>query len=78
MLTDVSIRNLKPKKARFEIWDEKLPSFGVRVNPTGTKTFVLLYRLNRHLKRYTIGRYPILTVREARLEAQRILRDVAH
>ena len=51
-LTDVKIRKMKPDVAkRFEVWDAKLPGFGVRVAPTGTKSFVLLYRQNGRARR---------------------------
>ena len=68
-------------KAAF-IWDAELRGFGVRVEPTGTKTFVLRYRV-RHLgptgpKRFfTIGRYGPLTVDQAREEAKKVLGAVS-
>jgi integrase len=48
-------------------WDRDLVGFGVQVRPSGTKTFILVYR-NRHgrVRRLTIGRYGRLTVDQAR------------
>ena len=51
-------------------WDS-LPGFGIRVSPGGTKTFVLV--VGKRRKRKTIGRYPILSLAEARTEAKRLL-----
>ena len=57
------------------VWDAELRGFGLRVEPTGTKTFVLRYRI-RHLgasgpKRFlTVGRYGPLTVDQAREHAK--------
>lgn len=78
-LTDVKIRKLKPQpNKRFEIWDAKFPGFGVRVAPSGTKSFVLMYRLHGKPKRMTIGRYPALSLSEARVLAQENLNKLAH
>ena len=41
VLTDLRVRKLQPDASkRVEIWDAKLPGFGVRVSPQGTKSFV--------------------------------------
>ena len=77
MLTDVRIRKLKPQTSRFEVWDTKLPGFGVRVSPSGTKSFVLMYRANGNKVRRTLGKYPVLALSDARKEAQSVLRDVS-
>ncbi len=70
-LTDVQLRNLKPDpKKRFEVWDGQLPGFGVRVASTGTKTFIFLYRLHGRARRMTFGRYPTLTLADARVQAR--------
>ena len=45
-LTDLFLRKLKSGEERIEVWDAKLPGFGVRVSPAGTKSFVLLYRFS--------------------------------
>jgi integrase len=39
-LTDEMIRALAPKAQRYAVWDGKLPGLGVRVTPTGAKTWV--------------------------------------
>ncbi|MGI9483787.1 MAG: Arm DNA-binding domain-containing protein, partial [Hyphomicrobiales bacterium] len=77
-LTDVKVRKLTPNpKTQFEVWDNKIPGFGVRVSPQGTKSFVLLYRMNGRPRRFTIGRYPALSLSDARKQANAALREVA-
>jgi hypothetical protein len=40
--SDVGLRGLAPPaKGQFEVWDNKLPAFGLRVSQGGTKTFIL-------------------------------------
>jgi integrase len=50
--------------------------FGVRVTASGTKSFIINYRIKRDEYRYTIGSYPdwsaLRAVREARILRQRI------
>ncbi len=69
-LTDLAIRKMAPDKAkRIEIWDTRLPGFGVRVFPSGIKSFVLVYRHDGRPRRMTIGRYPVIGLAEARAKA---------
>lgn len=53
----------------------ELPGFGVRVHPTGRKTFVLTFRVpgNPRPKRIVLGTYGVMTLEEARREARRRL-----
>jgi len=55
------------------VWDSSLPGFGVRVKPSGVKSYVLQYR-NRHgsTKRLTLGRVGQITLDQARKEAARL------
>ncbi|WP_425416969.1 tyrosine-type recombinase/integrase [Oricola indica] len=69
-LTDALVRNAKPEVDRqFEIWDGRVSGFGLRVSPSGTKAFVLVYRHAGRPKRMTLGRYPDLSLAEARSRA---------
>lgn len=72
----------EPKAERYHLWDLHLAGFGLRVEVSGTKTFVVRYRAGgggRTAPRrfVTIGRYDALTVNEARTQAKAILGAVA-
>jgi hypothetical protein len=43
-LTKEIVDREAPKTARYELWDGALPGLGLRVEPSGTKTFILRYR----------------------------------
>lgn len=78
MLTEIAVRKLTPRGSqRIELWDEKLPGFGVRVSPTGTKSFVLMYYASGRKRRLTLGRYPLVSLGEARRRALDALTRVA-
>ena len=71
-LTDLSIRSLKPpEQGQTTYWDTSLKGFGCRTSQGGTRSFVLMYGANRKLT--TIGRYPNISLSEARKAAKRIL-----
>jgi len=73
-LTDIAVRNLSaPPKASKVYHDDSITGFGVRVTAAGVKAFVLTYGANR--ERATIGRYPIISLQDARTEAKRILAE---
>ena len=56
-MTDVSIRKLKPKAQRYEVWEDGRTGLGVRVSPRNRKTFVFMYWLNGKARRMTLGVY---------------------
>jgi integrase len=71
-----------PKERPFFLWDGQLKGLGARVDPSGSKTFVLRYRPKgygaRGPKRFiTIGKFGVLTVDEARNLAREMLGAVA-
>jgi integrase len=61
---------------RYVLWDDELKGFGVRVYPTGLKSFVLNYRHNGRKRFMTIGQYGAITLDQARKEAKKYLVDV--
>lgn len=66
LLTDLSIKNLEVRDNQYEVFDRKAPGLTVRVSPGGTKAFVLIYRIGGRSRRYTLGRHPILSLKDAR------------
>lgn len=59
----------KAKTKAYRIHDTKLPGFTLRVQPSGVKSWVLLFQS----KTRTLGRYPTMTVVMAREKARRII-----
>ncbi len=77
-LTGQSIKALQSIDGRrTEYFDESLPGFGVRVSPSGHKSFCLFYRRGKRLRRFTLGRFPALSLAQARALARDALLEVA-
>ena len=71
-LSDIGLRSLvPPPSGTVDYWDEVIPSFGCRVSQGGAKTFIL----KLHNSRRAIGRYPVISLSEARTEAKRLLAE---
>ena len=47
-------------------WDRKLPGFGVRVYPSGSKSYLVQSRGPRGIRRVSLGRHGETTAEEAR------------
>lgn len=79
-LTKRLIDAMVPNEQRFVVWDIELKGFGVRVEPSGAKSFILRYRTGGRgsAKRFiTIGKYGVVTPEEARRSAREQLSLVA-
>ena len=75
--TDAYIRNLKPADARYDVYDASLAGFGLRVSPTGTKSWIVLSRNLNRKTRATLGRYPQLSLADTRQRAMTSLQMMA-
>jgi integrase len=73
-LTAASVERLKtPKAGQVEYYDRRLPSFGVRLSYQGSKSWFVMTRVDGKLMRVTLGRFPALSLAEAREEARRVV-----
>jgi len=77
-LTKRSVESLTPAAAPVVWYDDKLAGFGVRVMPSGRRSYFVQYR-NKHRRSrwFTIGAHGKVTADAARTMAQRILQTVA-
>ena len=81
-LTKRTVDALEPADKPWIAWDDKLVGFGCRVQPSGTKSFVVNYRAGdggrkAPNKRVVVGRYGRVTPDRARRLAQELLGRVA-
>jgi integrase len=75
-LTKRTIDATEPQVVEFFIWDESIPGFGVRVMPSGRKSFVVQYRAGRRPRRMSLGPSTVLTCDQARTRAITIIAAV--
>lgn len=77
-ITKLMVDAVELKSKRYEIWDGELSGFGLRISPSGNKTYILRYRPDgggrSAPKRFlTIGKHGILSPEQARAKAKKIL-----
>ena len=65
-LSDRAVVRLGAASSEFTVWDTRTTGLGVRVRPSGHKSFVLLDNRNGSSKRRTLGPVTHMTVKEAR------------
>lgn len=74
-LTDMAVKKLAhPAQGQVTYWDETTPGFGLRCSPK-SKSFVVMFGEKRRLK--TLGRYPALSLQDARREARLFLSEAS-
>ena len=80
IFNDAMVKAVKPQAGkRLEIPDPKVSGLVIRVTSTGVKTWAFRYRnaVNRQC-RVTLGRYPMISLADARLKAKQLMGDVAN
>ena len=68
-----AITAAKPRPKEYTMWDGSLAHFGVRVHPSGIKSFIVQTRVQGRMRKLTLGRFPEMGVEKARREAAVIL-----
>ena len=81
-LTKRAVDAAAPKSTRYLLWDTELKGFGLRVAPSGTKTYIVRYRPRgvgpSAPKRFVVlGRHGPITPDEGRARARTLLGAVA-
>ncbi len=72
-LTVKAVAAAKPQAKEYTIWDALLAHFGVRVQPSGVKSFILQTRVRGRMRKVTLGRFPELSLDAARREGAAML-----
>ena len=67
-LTDAAIARLRPGAREYTVWDSRAPGLGVRVRPTGGRSWVLQLDAGGRTKRVSLGPVAVKSVEEARRE----------
>jgi integrase len=81
-ITKRLVDGLKTRESEYFCWDAELIGFGMRVQPSGAKSYVVKYRVGTGrtapTRRITIGAVGKLTPDQARTLAKKMLGAVAH
>ena len=76
--TKIAIETLPaPEKGWKYYYDLKVQGLGIGIGSTGKKSFILYRKINGSPERITLGRYPDLTIEQARGKASEINSDIA-
>ena len=63
-ITKRAVDSLKAAPKDFFLWDDELPGFGVRVMPSGIKSYVVQYRVGGRTRRNAFSRVGTMTAEE--------------
>lgn len=72
VFTDKLLTNIKPSQKRYILWEDnrrRLGTLGVRVTPSGRRTWIFMYRFNGRSRMATLGCYPKMSVAMAHAAA---------
>jgi Arm DNA-binding domain len=73
-LTEMVVRNSKPpERGQYVIFDDLVKGFGFRLSQGGARSWVVVISRNTKKKKITIGRYPEVTLAQAREAARTLL-----
>jgi Arm DNA-binding domain len=78
-LTKRVLDNVQPDPDRdLFLWDDEVAGFGLRIKPSGVRSFMAQYRNGSGVsRRITLGKFGVLTPDEARRMAKQTLAEAA-
>ena len=81
-LTTRTVADASPERKRYILWDDTLTGFGVRVSPTGRRSFIVQFRTatpgrGTANRKQVLGHFPAMPVSTARRRAREVLRSAA-
>jgi integrase len=76
-LTELAVKKAQPADKRYDLFDASVRGLGLRVATSGTKSWFMMRRCKGRMVRSTFGRYPEMTLANARLKAPDILADMS-
>ena len=75
MLTELQVKNAKPRKTSYMVRDDK--GLYLRVDPSGRKYWILRYWEQKKEHQMSLGSYPDISLKDARLKRDEIQTDRA-
>ena len=69
LLTDTSLKHIKPKAKDLNLSDGRGSQLYCRVKPNGLKTFIFRYNHHGRASNISLGKYPSITLKTARAKA---------
>lgn len=76
-LTKRFVESLQPRAESYFVWDSEVKGFGIRVMPSGNRTYQIQYRKGGRTRRASLGRHGNITADHARSLAKTALGQVA-
>ena len=75
-LTKRIVDRAGPRDREYFLWDDEIRGLGLRVLPSGRKTYLIQYRVGRRTRRMNLGPHGVLTPHGARQKAIELLAEV--
>ena len=67
-LTDAAIARHRPREREYTVWDTRIAGLGVRVRPSGGRSWIFLRKTGGGTRRIFLGQAELKTVEEVRRE----------
>ena len=77
-LTEKRVREIAvPEKSATFLWDTEQANFGIRVTPSGTRSYIVEKRVHGRVRRRTLGKISAFNLKDARILASQWLVEIS-